>query len=85
MREVGENTFKVDPGGPPPRWAVGLDAALKAAGLTTAALASASSSTQADVEGWDTLQKPVPGDKQALVAAFLRIHPSHLFTDIAPG
>ncbi len=85
MREVGENTFKVDPGGPPPRWAVGLDGALKASGLDAAALASASGASQADVESWDSLQKPVPGDKQALIAAFLRMHPSHLFTDIAPG
>jgi hypothetical protein len=85
MREVGENTFKVDPGGPPPRWAVGLDGTLKAAGLDIAALASASGSTQGDVASWDALQKPVPGDKQALIAAFLRMHPSHLFTDIAPG
>ncbi|HXC57140.1 MAG TPA: hypothetical protein VNU97_17700 [Rhizomicrobium sp.] len=85
MREVGENAFKVDAGGPPPRWAVGLDAALKAAGLDAAALASASAAPQADVASWIALQKPVPGDKQGLIAAFMRMHPSHLFTDIAPG
>ncbi len=31
------------------------------------------------------MTKPVPGDKQSLVAAFLREHPSKVFTDIAPG
>lgn len=85
MREVGENTFKVNPGGPPPRWAIGLDAALKAAGLSSAALASASGATPGDVDAWVALTKAVPGDKQALIAAFLREHPSRIFTDIAPA
>jgi hypothetical protein len=85
MREVGENTFKVDPGGPPPRWAIGLGDTLKAAGLDAAGVAAAGVAPQADVESWIALQKPVPGDKQGLIAAFTRTHPSHLFTDIAPG
>ncbi len=84
MREIGESTFKVSAGAPP-RWAMGLEAALKAAGLDGAALASAIAETAADTEAWIGLTKPVPGDKQALVAAFLRVHPSKLFTDIAPG
>jgi hypothetical protein len=85
MREVGENTFKVAPDGPPPRWAIGLDAALKAAGLSNGALASATGAMPADVDSWAALTKAVPGDKQALIAAFLREHPSRIFTDIAPG
>jgi hypothetical protein len=85
MREVGENTFKVNPGGPPPRWALGLDAALKAAGLSSDALAAATGVTPADADAWVGLTKPVPGDKQPLVSAYLRIHPSKLFTDVAPG
>jgi hypothetical protein len=85
MREVGENTFKVNPGGPPPRWALGLGDALKAAGLSGPALASAIGATGDEVECWIAMTKPVPGDKQALVSAFLRTHPSKLFTDIQPG
>jgi hypothetical protein len=85
MREVGENTFKVEAGGPPKRWAMGLADALKAANLDTAALASVTDVTPSEVGDWVTLAKPVPGDKQALVAAYLRLHPSRLFTDIAPG
>ncbi|MEI9993251.1 MAG: hypothetical protein WDM91_01540 [Rhizomicrobium sp.] len=85
MREVGENTFKINPGGPPPRWAVGLDAALKSGGLTGAALAAATGATAAEVEDWIALKKPVPGEKQVLVSAFLRLHPSAIFTDIEPG
>ena len=85
MREVGENTFKVNPGGPPPRWAPGLEGALKAAGQSDAALAIAVGEEPSDVDCWIKLAKPVPGDKQALVAAFLRIHPSKLFTDIPPA
>jgi hypothetical protein len=85
MREVGENTFKVNPGGPPPRWAIGLGDALKSAGLSGAALASATGATSDDVESWTAMTKPVPGEKQALVSAFLRVHPSKLFTDIQPG
>jgi hypothetical protein len=85
MREVGENTFKISAGGPPPRWAIGLDTALKSASLSSAQLASATGVTVADAESWVSLAKAVPGDKQALVSAFLRIHPSKIFTDIAPG
>jgi hypothetical protein len=85
MREVGENTFKVQSGGPPDRWAMGLGAALKAENLDAAALASATGVTASNAADWVSLNKPVPGDKQALVAAFLRLHPSRLFTDIAPG
>ena len=85
MREVGENTFKISAGGPPPRWAIGLDAALKAANLSSAQLASSVGVTVDDCDCWVSLSKAVPGDKQALVSAFLRVHPSKIFTDIAPG
>ncbi|HEY1631600.1 MAG TPA: hypothetical protein VGF56_09800 [Rhizomicrobium sp.] len=85
MREVGENTFKIAAGGPPDRWAVGLAAALTAENLDATVLASATGVTAADAGDWVSLAKPVPGDKQALVSAFLRLHPSKLFTDIAPG
>ncbi|HEY0107065.1 MAG TPA: hypothetical protein VGB91_13355, partial [Rhizomicrobium sp.] len=85
MREVGENTFKVNPGGPPPRWAIGLGAALKSTGLTGAALASATGVTSEDADAWASLTRPVPGDRQPLVSAFLRLHPSAIFTDIQPG
>jgi hypothetical protein len=84
MREVGENTFKVSAGGLPPRWAVGLDAALKSAGLDGTALAAAAGVTPDDAQAWIARTKPVPGDRQALVSAFLRVHPSTLFTDIQP-
>ncbi|MGH6872772.1 MAG: hypothetical protein ACREHE_14820 [Rhizomicrobium sp.] len=85
MRQVGENTFKVDDGGPPKRWAMGLAAALSAAGLDSTALASAVGVPASEAADWASLTQPVPGDKQALVSAFLRTHPSKLFTDIAPG
>jgi len=85
MREVGENTFKIKTDGPPDRWAVDLGAKLKAAGLDGAAVAKAAGAPVADVEAWIAQNKPVPGDKQGLVAAFLRLHPSQVFTDIAPG
>ncbi|HTQ12305.1 MAG TPA: hypothetical protein VMH86_00415 [Rhizomicrobium sp.] len=85
MREVGENAFRIKSDGPPDRWGVGIAAALAAAGLDNAALAKATGAAQADVDAWVSLSKPVPGDKQALIAAFLRVHPSKVFTDIAPG
>jgi hypothetical protein len=85
MREVGENTFKVKSDGPPDRWAVGLAEGLQKAGLDATALAAAAGVATVDAEAWIALAKPVPGDKQGLVAAFLREHPSRVFTDIAPG
>jgi hypothetical protein len=84
MREVGERAFSVS-GAVPPRWAIGLDAALKATGMDNASLAAACGASVTDVEAWAAVTKPVPGDKQALVAAFLRHHASRIFTDIAPA
>lgn len=84
MRQIGENALKVDTGAPA-RWAMGLGAALTAASLTTAALAGATGATPDEAEAWAALKKPVPGEKQPLIAAFLRMHPSQLFTDIAPA
>ena len=85
MRQVGENAFKLEGGDQPPRWATGLAPALDAGGLDAAGLASACNVGAGDVEGWASLAKPVPGDRQNLVAAFLRLHPSRIFTDIAPA
>jgi hypothetical protein len=85
MRQVGMNAFKVEKDGQPPRWAMGLDAALKAAGIDSAGLAAACGVSVSDADDWVSLAKPVPGGKQALVAAFLRVHPSRIFTDIAPA
>jgi hypothetical protein len=85
MREMGESAFKIKGDGPPDRWAVGLAAGLKAGGLDNAALASSVGVPAADADAWVAMTKPVPGDKQNLVAAFLREHPSRVFTDIAPG
>ncbi len=85
MREVGENTFKIKSDGPPDRWAIDLGAKLQAAGLDGAALADAAGATTADAQAWIARTKPVPGAKQGLVAAFLRLHPSGVFTDIPPG
>ena len=85
MREVGENTFKIKGDGPPNRWAIDLGPKLAAAGLDSAALAGAVGVTVSDAEAWSAQTKPVPGDKQGLVAAFLRVHPSKVFTDIPPG
>jgi hypothetical protein len=84
MREVGEKTFNVA-GKTPPRWAVGLGSALKGVGLDNASLAVVCGVSSAEVDAWIALTKPVPGDKQALVAAFLRQHASGIFTDIAPA
>jgi hypothetical protein len=84
MREVGENTFKIKSDGPPDRWAIDLGGRLREAGLDEGALASASGATIADADAWIARSKPVPGAKQALVAAFLRLHPSQMFTDIPP-
>jgi hypothetical protein len=85
MREVGENTFKIKSDGPPNRWAIDLGSKLAQTGLDHAALASAIGVTVSDSEAWTAQTKPVPGDKQHLVAAFLREHPGRLFTDIPPG
>jgi hypothetical protein len=85
MREMGESAFKIKGDGPPDRWAVGLADGLKAGGLDSAALAASTGVTTADTDAWIATTKPVPGDKQALVAAFLREHPSKVFTDIAPA
>ena len=85
MREMGENAFKVKGDGPPDRWAVGLADGLKANGLDNTALASSVGVPAADADAWVAMTKPVPGDKQSLVAAFLREHPSKVFTDIAPA
>ena len=85
MREVGENAFKVKSDGPPDRWAIDLGGKLAAASLDNAALASATGATVSDAEAWVAQTRPVSGDKQAVVAAFLRVHPSQVFTDIAPG
>lgn len=85
MREMGESAFKVKGDGPPDRWAVGLAQGLKASGQDSAALAASAGATVGDVDAWAALTKPVPGDRQALVAAFLREHPSRVFTDIAPN
>jgi len=85
MREMGENAFKTKGEGPPDRWAVGLAEALKANGLDQAMLAAATGATAAETDSWAALTKPVPGDKQSLVAAFLREHPSRIFTDIPPA
>lgn len=84
MREVGEKTFNVA-GEVPPRWAVGLGAALTGVGLDNASLAVVCGVSPAEVDAWIAVTKPVPGDKQALVAAFLRQHASGIFTDIAPA
>lgn len=84
MRQVGENTFRLDSGKQPPRWAPGLAPALSAAGLGAAAAAASCGVGDSELESWKALAKPVPGDKQPLLAAFLRQHPSTLFTDIAP-
>jgi hypothetical protein len=85
MREVGENAFRIKSDGPPARWAVNLSDALKTNNLEAASLASAISVPPADVDAWIALSKPTPGEMQGLVAAYLREHPSKLFTDIAPG
>ena len=85
MREVGENAFRIKSDGPPARWAVNLGDALKTNNLEAASLASAISVPPADVDAWVALSKPVPGEMQGLVAAYLREHPSKLFTDIAPA
>jgi len=85
MREMGENAFKTKGDGPPDRWAVGLDGALKANGLDQAMAASAAGATAAETESWVAMTKPVPGEKQMLIAAFLREHPSRIFTDIPPS
>jgi hypothetical protein len=84
MREVGENAFKIKSDGPPDRWAIDLGGKLSAAGLDTAALAGATGAAQSDAEAWIAQTKPVPGDKQGLASAFLRVHPSQVFTDIPP-
>lgn len=84
MREVGENAFKIK-GDNPDRWTIGLGEKLQAAGADSATLANVTGVTAADADAWITNTKQVPGDKQALVAAFLRVHPSQVFTDIAPA
>jgi hypothetical protein len=84
MRQIGEETFRLNTGEQPPRWTPGLSAALSKSGLSAAGLAAASDVDPDEVHQWLTQSKPVPGDRQKVVAAYLRDHPANLFTDIAP-
>jgi hypothetical protein len=84
MREVGERTFKLEGGSMLNRWAVGLSAELAAQKLTAAQLAAGTDSTDADVDDWVALKKPVPAEEQRLIATYLRVDASRLFTDVKP-
>jgi len=84
MREVGEKTFKLENGPQRSRWATGLAGELAKQGLTPQAIAAAVGLQGSDIEAYAALQKPAPDREQALIAAFLRLHPSALFTDIDP-
>lgn len=84
MREVGERTFKLEGGSMASRWAVGLGAELAAQKLTAAQLAAGTDASDADVDDWVALKKPVPAEEQRLIATYLRVDASKLFTDVKP-
>jgi hypothetical protein len=84
MREIGEKTFKLENGPDRSRWATGLAGELAKQNLTAAAIGAATGIQTADVEAYAALKKSAPDKDQALIAAYLRLHPSMLFTDIEP-
>ncbi|HWD29888.1 MAG TPA: hypothetical protein VG387_22140 [Rhizomicrobium sp.] len=84
MREVGERTFKLENGPQRSRWATRLAAELAKQNIAPGIIAEATGSQASDIEAYGTLTKLVPGTEQALLAAYLRVHPSMLFTDIDP-
>lgn len=84
MREVGEKMFKIENGPQKSRWATGLSGELAKQNLTAQTMAAATGLEGADIEAYAALQKPAADGAQALIAAFLRVHPSLLFTDIDP-
>ncbi len=84
MREVGERTFKLEGGAMQSRWAIGLGAELAAQKITATELAAGTNVSDTDLGDWIALKKPVPADEQRLIAVYLRVDASRLFTDVKP-
>ena len=84
MREVGEKTFKLENGPQRSRWAMGLAGELAKQTVTPGMIAAATGLQASDIEAYASLQKAAPDRDQSLIAAYLRLHPSALFTDIDP-
>jgi len=84
MREVGEKTFKLESGSRPSRWATGLSGELAKQNVAADAIAAATGIPAADIADFAVLKKEAPDREQVLIAAYLRVHPSMLFTDIDP-
>ena len=83
MAQVGQNFFKID-GDDKPRWAIQLQNLMTSLGVTATQAAPAVGVAPSDINEWATLKKPVPPECQGLLAAFLRVHPSLIYTDLAP-
>ena len=84
MREVGERTFKLENGPQRLRWGTGLAGEFAKQNIGTDTIGAAIGASGADIAAWSGLQLPVPDRAQGLLAAYLRVHPSTLFTDIDP-
>ena len=84
MREIGENTFKLTDGAGRERWGTGLAAEMEKQSITKQAIAAALGNTVEEIEAWIALGKPVADRDQRLLAAYMRVHKSRLFTDIDP-
>ncbi len=83
MRQVGERTFKLEPEDEE-RWAVALKAELERQRLTAETVAVAIGEDPEVVRQWAELRRAVPAPSQAVLAAYLRMHGSRLFTDLDP-
>jgi uncharacterized protein YoxC len=84
MGELGRKTFKIDDAKVAQRWAVRLRSEMTKQNIGEAELAGLLQVDAAIVRDWCSVANPIPGEYQQTVAAYLRVHPSYLYTDIQP-
>jgi hypothetical protein len=84
MKEVGERAFKLESGPGRARWATGLAGEMTRQEQSSGALASAIGLKPGNVDSYARLEVETPCREQSLIAAYLRVHPSMLFTDLDP-
>lgn len=82
IADVGSNFFKVDDG--QPRWGLNLQAAMDAAGVSTADLARHLVTTEEEAGRIVSESTTATLQQQRLIAACLRRDPRELFTDLPP-
>jgi len=82
MAQVGRDTFKVNGVEAKERWTPHLSAQLGT--KTAATIAQALNVPQAQVDSWIAVSAPVPSEQQSLLAVYLGLDVSDVFTDIPP-